>query len=70
MLDGLLGLKEIGVSLTSNGAMEPSATVCGLYIAHPEASYFMLGRIAADQIVDYASRRSLTPDEVRTLLGY
>lgn len=70
VLDGLLGLKEIGVSLTSNGAMEPSATVCGLYIAHPEASYFMLGRIAADQIADYASRRSLTPDEVRTLLGY
>lgn len=70
VLDGLLGLKEIGVSLTSNGAMEPSATVCGLYIAHPEASYFMLGCIAADQIADYASRRSLTPDEVRTLLGY
>ncbi len=39
-LDSLLSLGEIGVSLTENGAMEPSATVCGLYIAHPEAAYF------------------------------
>ncbi|MDE6173986.1 MAG: methionine synthase, partial [Duncaniella sp.] len=69
-LDRLLGLAEIGVSLTDNGAMEPSATVCGLYIAHPESSYFMLGRIADDQIADYGGRRSLEADEVKSLLGY
>lgn len=70
VLDRLLDLSEIGVSITDNGAMEPSATVCGLYIAHPEASYFMLGRIADDQIADYARRRELTQAEVKTLLAY
>lgn len=70
VLDSLLGLGDIGVSLTENGAMEPSATVCGLYIAHPESGYFMPGRIADDQIADYARRRSLDADEVRKLLAY
>ncbi|WP_305482640.1 methionine synthase [Duncaniella muris] len=70
VLDSLLGLGDIGVSLTENGAMEPSATVCGLYIAHPESSYFMPGRIADDQIADYAHRRSLDTDQVRNLLAY
>lgn len=70
VLDSLLGLGDIGVSLTENGAMEPSATVCGLYIAHPESSYFMPGRIADDQIADYARRRSLDTDQVRNLLAY
>ncbi len=70
VLDSLLGLGNIGVSLTENGAMEPSATVCGLYIAHPESSYFMPGRIADDQIADYARRRSLDTDQVRNLLAY
>lgn len=70
VLDSLLGLGDIGVSLTENGAMEPSATVCGLYIAHPESGYFMTGRIADDQIADYARRRSLDADEVRKLLAY
>lgn len=70
VLDSLLDLGDIGVSLTENGAMEPSATVCGLYIAHPESGYFMPGRIADDQIADYARRRSLDADEVRKLLAY
>ncbi|MDE6431217.1 MAG: 5-methyltetrahydrofolate--homocysteine methyltransferase, partial [Duncaniella sp.] len=69
-LDPLIRFDEIGVTLTENGAMEPSATVCGLYLAHPEASYFLIGPIADDQIADYAARRGLTPDEIRTLLPH
>ncbi|MBD5355375.1 MAG: methionine synthase [Bacteroides sp.] len=69
-LDPLIRFDEIGVTLTENGAMEPSATVCGLYLAHPEASYFLIGPIADDQIADYAARRGLTPDEIRTLLAH
>ncbi|MCM1355638.1 MAG: methionine synthase [Staphylococcus sp.] len=67
-LDELLDFDEIGISLTPNGAMEPSATVCGLYIAHPEATYFLIGPVADDQIADYARRRGLTPEEVKALL--
>ena len=66
----LLKFEEIGISLTENGAMEPSATVCGLYIAHPEATYFMVGSVGDDQVADYASRRGLTDEEVRKLLAH
>ena len=68
-LDRLLDMSEIGVAITENGAMEPSATVCGLYIAHPESSYFLIGPMADDQLRDYASRRGLSNDEVRSLLA-
>lgn len=69
-LDTLLTLRDIGVSLTDNGAMEPSASVCGLYISHPEATYFRIGAIGDDQLTDYARRRHLSPDELRKLLNH
>lgn len=49
--------KLIGVSLTSSYAMSPAASVSGLYIAHPDAVYFALGRIERDQVEDYARRK-------------
>lgn len=49
--------KLIGVSLTSSYAMSPAASVSGLYIAHPDAIYFALGRIERDQVEDYARRK-------------
>lgn len=36
----LLRLDEVGIRLTENGAMYPQSSVCGLYLAHPRASYF------------------------------
>jgi 5-methyltetrahydrofolate--homocysteine methyltransferase len=33
-----------GVSLTESYAMVPTASVCGLYFAHPDARYFAVGR--------------------------
>jgi len=68
-VDCLLNMKEIGIHLTENGAMFPSASVSGLYIAHPLASYFMIGEIDVDQMADYASRRNISTEEVRSLLG-
>lgn len=54
----LLGAEsQIGVSLTSSFAMTPASSVSGLYIAHPESVYFAVGRIARDQVVDYARRK-------------
>ncbi len=49
--------KTIGVSLTSSCAMYPASSVSGLYFAHPESVYFGVGRIARDQVADYAARK-------------
>ena len=41
-LDKLLDFGEIGITLTENGAMLPQSSICGLYIAHSEARYFIV----------------------------
>lgn len=69
ILDRLLGMDRIGVTLTENGAMYPTASVSGLYLAHPGASYFMVGAINEEQVRDYALRRKLPEAEVRRLLN-
>lgn len=48
---------KIGVELTSSFAMMPAASVSGMYMAHPEAVYFAVGRIEKDQVEDYAQRK-------------
>ncbi|MGZ6545292.1 MAG: vitamin B12 dependent-methionine synthase activation domain-containing protein, partial [Actinomycetota bacterium] len=53
----LLGAREIGIDLTETCAMTPAASVSGLYFAHPQARYFNVGRIAKDQLEDYARRQ-------------
>ena len=68
-LDGLLDMSRIGVSLTENGAMYPTASVSGIYIAHPSSQYFMIGSIDEEQMRDYASRRNLTEEQARKLLS-
>ena len=35
--------------------MLPAASVSGLYLAHPEARYFAVGRIGRDQVEGYAA---------------
>ncbi|HBP19365.1 MAG TPA: methionine synthase [Planctomycetes bacterium] len=53
----LLGAEQAtGVSLTESLAMNPPASISGLYFAHPQARYFALGRIDRDQLEDYARR--------------
>ena len=61
-------LDKIGVTLTENGAMIPSATVSGLYIGRKEAEYFMIGEIDDDQISDYSRRRGLTEERTKEIL--
>jgi 5-methyltetrahydrofolate--homocysteine methyltransferase len=67
-LDALLDFSRIGIRLTENGAMHPTASVSGLYIAHPEASYFMIGAIDDEQLLDYARRRRLSEADARRAL--
>lgn len=54
--------------LTSGFAMLPAASVSGYYFAHPQSSYFILGNILEDQLVDYAKRKDISTDEARRLL--
>lgn len=68
-LDRLLAMEEIGIELTENGAMHPSASVSGLYISHPAARYFMLGTLGEDQLADYARRRNLSLSTVHKILN-
>jgi 5-methyltetrahydrofolate--homocysteine methyltransferase len=73
-LFALLGAEEAGLALTESYAMTPAASVSGIYLAHPEARYFSVGRIDRDQVEDYAARKRVSPDEVegwlRPNLGY
>ncbi|MEE3335481.1 MAG: methionine synthase [Candidatus Latescibacterota bacterium] len=52
-----LDAEQTGISLTETCAMMPAASVCGLYFQHPEARYFAVGPIGADQVEDFAQRR-------------
>lgn len=53
-----------GVELTDSYAMYPTASVSGLYFAHPAAQYFSVGRLGRDQIEDYARRLAMPLAEV------
>jgi 5-methyltetrahydrofolate--homocysteine methyltransferase len=65
----LLGAEDAGLHLTETCAMWPASSVSGLYLAHPDARYFLLGRIGRDQVEDYAARKGVTPEEIERWLS-
>jgi len=65
----VLKADEIGMGLTESLAMTPAASVSGFYLAHPEATYFNVGRIGEDQIADWARRMALDESEARRALA-
>ncbi len=74
-LFSLLNVTEnIGIELTESLAMNPPASVCGWYFAHPESHYFGIGKINKDQVEDYAKRKNMPLEEIekwlRPVLGY
>ena len=58
-----------GIWLTESKAMVPTASVSGLYFAHPQARYFAVGKINRDQVEDYAVRKGMTLAEAEKWLG-
>lgn len=54
---------NIGIELTESLAMNPPASVCGWYIAHPQSHYFGVGKISQDQLEDYAKRKEMSMEE-------
>ncbi|CAE1278796.1 metH [Acanthosepion pharaonis] len=65
----LLDVSGIGINLTQSLAMLPAASVSGLYFSHPKSLYFATGKLAKDQVVDYASRKSMSLKDVEKWLG-
>jgi len=63
LFDLLNAQGNIGVELTESLAMNPPASVCGWYIAHPQSHYFGVGKIMQDQLEDYAKRKGMSIDE-------
>jgi len=54
--------------------MTPTAAVSGFYLAHPQSTYFSVGRVGLEKVEDYAARKGMTLDEterwLRPNLGY
>jgi 5-methyltetrahydrofolate--homocysteine methyltransferase len=65
----LLQCDEIDMGLTSSLAMTPAASVSGFYLAHPEATYFNVGRIGEDQVHDLAQRQGVAVKDLERLLA-
>ena len=72
------------IELSEHLAMLPAASVCGLYIAHPQSTYFNVGKMDKDQVredfpervregplqvEDYARRKGLSVEEVEKWLS-
>ena len=60
--------KTTGAHLTETYAIWPTASVAGLYIAHPNSHYFGLGPITPDQTQDYATRKKIPAEEAERWL--
>ncbi len=60
--------KNTGIRLTESLAMYPTASVSGLYFAHPDAKYFNVGKISKDQVLDYHKRKGMSIEEVEKWL--
>ncbi|MCC8404326.1 methionine synthase [Paraburkholderia sp. MMS20-SJTN17] len=65
----VLQANEIGMSVTESLAMLPAASVSGFYLAHPDSTYFSVGKIGPDQLDDYAQRMSLTKADAERALA-
>ena len=61
--------RELDITLTDHYSIQPSTAICGLFICHPEAHYFPVGRIGEDQLTDYCQRRGISVAEGEQLLS-
>ena len=68
-LFALLDAPAVGIQLTETCAMLPAASVSGIYLSHPQAKYFNVGRIGRDQLEDYARRKSLSLEDAEKALA-
>ncbi|HZZ09108.1 MAG TPA: methionine synthase [Paraburkholderia sp.] len=65
----VLQATDIGMSVTESLAMLPAASVSGFYLAHPDSTYFSVGKIGQDQLEDYAERMALSKTDAERALA-
>jgi len=66
----LLGVEDAtGIKLTESCAMTPASSVSGWYFNHPDAKYFGVGKVARDQVQEYAQRKGQPLTETERWLG-
>jgi 5-methyltetrahydrofolate--homocysteine methyltransferase len=65
----VLGAEEVGLELTESFAMLPAAAVSGIYLGHPDARYFSVGRVGRDQAEAYAARKGVPLEQVERWLA-
>ena len=69
VFDHLDAERQLNITLTDHYSIQPSTSICGLFICHPEARYFSVGRIDRVQFTDYCQRRGITQEEGERLLS-
>ncbi|HLR38590.1 MAG TPA: vitamin B12 dependent-methionine synthase activation domain-containing protein, partial [Chitinophagaceae bacterium] len=57
LFDLIKATEHSEIILTEPMAMIPTSSVSGWYLAHPESTYFGIGKIKEDQVEDYAKRK-------------
>jgi 5-methyltetrahydrofolate--homocysteine methyltransferase len=69
IFEALSATERVGMTLTENMAMLPTASVAGVVFPHPEARYFGVGKVAEDQVESYAERRGVSKSEAERWLS-
>ena len=69
VFDRLQAEQRLGIVLNDHYSILPSTSVCGLFVAHPEARYFSVGRIDRTQLEDYCRRRGISQETAEQQLS-
>ena len=69
LLEDLIGMSQIGITLTESGAMRPHASTCGFILSHPSSMHFSVGNIEEDQLADYAQRRGMSAEDMKRFVS-
>ena len=66
----LLKIKNnLKVELTESFAMVPMSSVSGFYFSNPNSSYFGIGKLGKDQIMEYSKRKNVSLEYIEKWLG-
>ncbi|MBC7700256.1 MAG: methionine synthase [Massilia sp.] len=65
----VLQADDVSMALTESLAMMPAASVSGFYLAHPESTYFNVGKIGHDQLEKWAEKTGLSQRDAERALS-
>ncbi len=69
MLFDVLKPESLGIQLTTSWMMNPGASVCAFVFSHPGSTYWALGKIEKDQVIDWARRKQIDLKTAEMLLA-